>query len=122
MEELKRRMEVLLCTKPDAAIDESMREQTEVETKALSQKDRMANAGRRLISAAFSFLVEMFPREEETSQILRLTESIKARLSDSLNRNEDGKLQMTFTLPDESVLDDFARTIAKIVNTDLQNG
>ncbi|MFH1487957.1 MAG: DEAD/DEAH box helicase [Pseudomonadota bacterium] len=122
IEELKRRMEILLGRKPDAAIDESMREQTEVETKALAQKDRIADAGGRLLSAAFGFIGEMFPRKDETAQILQLTETIKARLSDCLDRNEDGKLQMTITLPDESVLDNFARTIAKMVDSGLQKG
>lgn len=44
MEELKRRLEVLLGTKADAPQDESLREQVEKETKILSRKERVSNA------------------------------------------------------------------------------
>ncbi len=121
IDELRRRMEVLLGKKPDAALDESLRERTESETRVLARKERIAEAGGELISAAFNFLGEMFPQGEETEQVARLTESFKNSLSGCLDKDQKGKLRLTVTLPDESALDNLARSIAKMVHIGSQD-
>jgi superfamily II DNA/RNA helicase len=122
VEELRRRMEVLIGEKPDAALDESMREQTKIDAGSLARRERVADAGGQLIGAAFNFISEMFPQKEETEQMAQLTETLKERLSDCLDRDETGKMRLTVTLPDESVLDNLARALAKVVNIGFQNG
>jgi len=116
MEELKRRLEVLLGTKPDAPADESLRKQVEEEAEILARKERVANAGGQLIGAAFAFIGEMFAGKEEPEQIVRLAETFKTRLSEGLEKGEDGKLTMKISLPDEGVLDNIAKSLARMMS------
>lgn len=121
IDELRRRLEVLIGEKPDAPIDISMREQKEKEVKALAKKERIADAGGQLIGAAFNFIGEMFPQGEETEQMAQLTEAFKERLSGCMDKDENGKITLSVTLPDESVLDNLAKSLAKMVNLNPGN-
>jgi hypothetical protein len=58
----------------------------------------------------------MFPKKEETEQSAQVAEMIKKGLSECLERGEDGRLKMTISLPDESVLDNMARSLARIID------
>jgi len=115
MEELKRRMEVLLGTRPDGAIDESQKAAVEREAERLALKERVASAGGQLLGAAFAFIGEMLPKKEETGETLHMAESLRTRLSECLEKDEKGRLKMTITLPDESVLDTLAKSLAQIL-------
>lgn len=57
MEELRRRLEVLLGAHPEAPRDESLRRDTEADT---ARRKRLALTGGQLLSAAFQFLGELF--------------------------------------------------------------
>jgi superfamily II DNA/RNA helicase len=115
MEELKRRLEVLLGTKPPASPDESLRAEVEREAERLARKERMASAGGQLLGAAFSFIGEMFSQKEETEQDTQLAETLKNRLSECLEREDDGRLKLTVSLPDESILDNLSKSLARIL-------
>ena len=117
MDELKKRLEILLGEKPDAAVDESMKEVVETEAAAFARKERISRAGGELLGAAFSFLGEMFPETEETDQTRQLTQAFQDRLAGCLDKGEDGELKMTITLPDESVLNKLAKSLARMVST-----
>jgi len=116
IDELKNRLEILLGAKPEAPPDESMRAEVEKEAEALARKDRLAEAGGQLLGAAFAFISEMLPEQEETAQTIRLAETFKSNLTGCLDKGEKGELRMTFTLPDASVLDNLAKSLAKIVS------
>jgi len=58
----------------------------------------------------------MFPGKEETEETLHLTASLKSRLNDCLEKDENGRLKMTINLPDESVLNHFAKSLAQILS------
>ena len=115
MEELKRRLEILLGAKPDAAEDVSMREQVEKEAEALARKEKIAAAGGKLVGAAFAFIGEMFSAREESEEMDRLAGAFKAKLSDCMEKADDGTLKMTISMPDESFLDNMARSLAQMV-------
>jgi superfamily II DNA or RNA helicase len=119
MEELKRRLEILLGTKPAAPEDESMRNAVEEETQKLAKKRKIADAGGQLVGAAFAFIGEMFAEKEESEKITRLTGAFKEKLSECLEKTEEGKLEMTISLPDEAFLDNMARSLAHMVGTTL---
>ena len=53
MEELKRRLEVLLGAKPEAPVDETQKADQEREAELLARRDRVAAAGGELLGAAF---------------------------------------------------------------------
>ena len=116
MEELKRRLEVLLGTKPDAPPDESLRMQVEKETEILARKERVANAGGQLIGAAFAFIGEMFAGTDASDQTIQMAETFKTRLSEGLEKGEDGKLTMKISFPDEGALDNLAKSLARMVS------
>jgi hypothetical protein len=46
-----------------------------------------------------------------------LAESLKSRLADCLEKDENGRLKMTITLPDESVLNNLAKSLAQILGS-----
>ena len=115
IDELKRRLEMLLGAPPDAALDESRKAEMEKETERLARKERMAMAGGQLLGAAFAFFGEMFPRGKETEQAVQMVDGFKRGLSECLEKGEDGRLKMTISLPDESVLTNMAETLARIM-------
>ena len=116
IDELKRRMEILIGTKPDAPEDESLREQVTKEAQELTRKERIENAGGKLVSAAFAFLGEMFSDREESEETYRLADTFKEKLFQCMEREETGKLKMTISLPDEKALDSLARSLAQMVS------
>ena len=120
IEELKRRLEVLLGTKPEAPIDESQKLETEREAEQLVKKERMADAGGQLIGAAFAFIGEMFSQKEAVSQDVHMQEILKQRLSECLEKDEKGQLKMTIKLPDEAFLDNMAKSLAQILGPSLR--
>ncbi|MDY6986822.1 MAG: DEAD/DEAH box helicase [Thermodesulfobacteriota bacterium] len=115
MEELKRRLEVLLGKKPDAPIDESRKDQVEAEAQQLLRRQKIADAGGQLLGAAFAFMGEVIAQKEETEQTRQMAAMFKNRLCDCLEKDENNKLKMTVTLPDESVLDNLAESLAQIL-------
>jgi SNF2 family DNA or RNA helicase len=117
LDELKNRLEILLGVKPDAPPDESLKEQVEREAQQLVRKEKIAKAGGQLLGAAFTFIGEMFPEKEETEQTIQLAETFKARLSECLEKGEDGELKMTITLPDQAILNNLAKSLARMANT-----
>ena len=117
MEELKRRLEVLLGTKPDAAIDESRKREVEKETERLARKEKVAAAGGQLLGAAFAFIGEIFSKNKETDESDQAVDLFTKRLSECVEKGEDGHLKMTITLPDESVLNAMAKSLAQVLGT-----
>ena len=116
MEELKRRLEILLGTKPEAPEDQSLKEQVQKETEELvARKERIASAGGQLVGAALSFLGEMLSGKEDTEKSLQFEEMLKERLSECMERGEDGSLRMSIALPDESALDTMSKSLAKMI-------
>ena len=115
MDELKGRLEVLLGAKPDAPVDESEAERQATQARQLARKEQVALAGGRLLGAAFSFLGELTPTVDKTEESLRMAESIKKRFSECMEKDEEGRLKLTVTLPDASALDDLANSLARML-------
>jgi len=115
VEELKRRMEILLGARPEAPEDESMKAEAEKSAAALIQKEKMAAAGGQLVQAAFSFIGEIFAGQVVDDRTDLLSRAFKTKLSECLEKAPDGRLQMTITLPDEAALDTMARSLAGIL-------
>jgi len=117
MDELKRRLEILLGTRPVAATDESQKAEVERDAQRMAQREKIASAGGQLLGAAFAFIGEMFPRKEETEEALHMAETLKNRLAECMEKDESGRLTMTVTLPDESVLNNMAKSLAQILGS-----
>ena len=117
MEEMKRRLEILLGTKPEAPEDENRKEQVKREAQQLLRKEKIAGAGGQLLGAAFAFMSEILPQKEETEQTIQMAETFKSRLHECMEKDENGNLKMTITLPDESVLDNLAKSLAQVIGS-----
>jgi hypothetical protein len=68
------------------------------------------------VGAAFAFIGEMFSTTEESEEMDRLAGAFRAKLSDCMEKADDGTLKMTISLPDESFLDNMARSLARMVS------
>jgi hypothetical protein len=120
IEELKRRLEILLGAKPDAPFDESLKAEAEKEAERLARKEKVAAAGGQLLGAAFAFIGEIFSQKEETEDTAQMADLFRKRLSECMEKGEDGRLKMTIALPDESVLNNMAKSLAQILGSGLK--
>ncbi len=114
IDELKRRLEVLLGAKPDAAVDESERDRQREAAERAARQERVAEAGGQLLAAAFTFLGQMLPKAEHASGG-DTARQLKARLDDCLERDERGRPRLTVTLPDDSALETLASSLATLL-------
>ena len=115
VEELRRRLEVLLGAKVHAPADESEKQRVQQEAERLGRRQRVAEAGGQLVAAAFSFLGEMLPQREPTDGAAALTGEFKARLDECVDRDEQGRPRLTVTLPSEVALENLARSLAAML-------
>ena len=115
MEELKRRLEVLLGARPEAEVDQSVKAEREAEVARTAQRERIAAAGGQLVGAAFSFLGEMIPAQRETEESKQMADLLRARLAECLEKDADGRMKLTVTLPNEAVLDNLATALSGLL-------
>jgi superfamily II DNA or RNA helicase len=115
IEELKRRLEVLLGARPDSAVDESERQRQREEAERLARRERVAEAGGQLVAAAFSFLGEILPQPGNGEEATPAARQLKTRLEECLTRDDQGRPQLAVTLPDDSSLDALARSLAVLL-------
>jgi superfamily II DNA or RNA helicase len=116
MEELKRRLEVLLGQKPAAAPDLAQKQQVEAETQSLAERrERLAAAGGQLLSAAFAFMGELLPPAPETPESRRVASEIEQRLAQCVEKDDKGALRLTVALPSADALKSLARSLATLL-------
>ena len=119
IDELKRRLEVLLGARPEASVDESQKVDREHEAERLVQREKVARAGGQLLGAAFTFLGEMIPSREETQESRELAGLFRSRLAECMEKDTQGQLMLTVTLPDASALDALAGSLARLLARDV---
>lgn len=114
MEDLKRRLEVILAPKI-AAVDESQQRRVEQEARQLAErKEKVSQASGSLVAAALSLAGELIgtsqssPREETVNQLA-------AKLNQCVERDEQGRPQLKITMPDEEALKGLAKTLAALL-------
>ncbi|MCF6314530.1 MAG: DEAD/DEAH box helicase [Verrucomicrobiales bacterium] len=118
MEELKRRLEVLLGQAPDMAIDESERQRVEKQAlELIARKEKVAAAGGELLSAAFGLLSEILPQSTVDEEVRKkTTAAVRENLSQCLETDDAGKTKLTVTLPDSGALDRLAEALGRLVS------
>ena len=116
MEELKRRLEVLLGAKPDAPVDESEKARQTRQAERLARREKVALAGGQLLGAALSFLSELLPPQEATDASRQMARAMKERLAECMETDDRGRLKLTVTLPDGSTLDSLADSLARLAS------
>jgi SNF2 family DNA or RNA helicase len=110
IDELKRRLEVLLGNVPDASLDASMLS----ETKATVRQQRVTDASSTLLSAVFGFINEILPEGDSEKQT-QLADQLTTQLEQNLTPAEDGSFELKLKLPDQQSLQQISATLAKII-------
>ena len=52
--------------------------------------------------------------KDESDEAAQLAGAFKTKLSDCLEKEDDGSLKMTISIPDETFLDNMARSLARM--------
>ena len=110
MDELKRRLEILLGAKPEAPVDESERAQRLQQTQDGDRRQRIAEAGGQLVAAAVRLLGELLPPPGDTP----IAALVRDQLAGALDTDAAGRPVLALTLPDREVLDGIARSLASL--------
>ena len=115
MEDLKRRLEVILAPK-EAAIDQSQQRRIEAETMRLAdRKEKVSQASGTLISAALTLAGELVGSTRQESPDDAKVTKLQERLSECVDRDEAGRPQLKITLADDHSLRDLAKTLATLL-------
>ena len=116
MEELRRRLEVLLGARPEAPLDESLRRDTEV---VAARREKLALTGGQLLNAAFQFLGELLPAPPASEASMAANTALAATLKQSLtglvDQDDRGRPRLTFALPDAAALDNLTHVLARLL-------
>jgi superfamily II DNA or RNA helicase len=121
IEELKKRMEVLLGARPAAPQDIRQAALTAAQTESLQRRDRVAAAGGQLLTAALGFLGELLPGPSaaggggDSAASSELVQQARQHLEQCIQRDEAGRLRLTVSLPDESALQTMAASLARVL-------
>jgi superfamily II DNA/RNA helicase len=122
IDELKRRLEVLIGEKPAAPIDETGATQVRAQGKARSET--VARAGGEMLGAAFRFIGELLGEaggsqsapgsQTVTSAGNQMRERMKALLSECMERTDDGGWRMSVKFADAAALDSLAEVLGRL--------
>jgi hypothetical protein len=112
VEEMKRRLEVLLGEPPRAAEDESGRRRLEEER--VERRARIESAGGELLGAAFGFIGELLGAESAPAADTALVERFREMLGECVERDPAGGLRMTVRLTDATALERLAGNLAAL--------
>ncbi len=117
IEELKRKLEVLLGSRPAAPEDVTSRETAERAVERFAgRRDRVAAAGGELLGAVFSFLGELVP-EDAPAPSPQLVADLRTNLVQCVDEDDQGRQRLTITLPDRGSLDNLVSSLARFIAT-----
>jgi SNF2 family DNA or RNA helicase len=122
IEELRRRLEVLLGAKPEAAIDESERLRKEREAAELDSVGRLAEASGKLLVGAFELLDALLPKVVDGASTAMLAQAIGAQLAETLRLDPAGRPTISVTLPSSAALGSLAQILARLGQMPLAPG
>lgn len=125
MDEMKRRLEILIGAKPEAPLDDSMLKGAFANiasnntslTAEIEHRQRVASAGGEMLGAVFNFLGELVS-QSPTSNIKpnqQVIEQVRNGLSSCVETDETGRQQLKVALPDEEALTNLATTLATLL-------
>jgi len=116
VEELRRRLEVLLGAKPEAPVDVTKREEVHHQAEQIVEhRDRMAAAGGEMLGAVFSFLGELVSHDGSQPPAEPLVSEVSNRLAECVEEDASGRQRLTITLPDRNALNSLAATLARLM-------
>jgi superfamily II DNA or RNA helicase len=116
VEELRRRLEVLLGARPEAPVDVTQQEEVARQTDQLAEhRSRVAAAGGEMLGAVFNFLGELVSRDQPQPPSEAVVAQVRNRLNECVEADPSGGQRLTVTLPDRTSLDHLAQTLARLL-------
>jgi len=116
IEELKRRLEVLLGSQGEAPEDVTSRERVERESERFAdRRERVAAAGGELLGAVFNFLGELVAEGNKPEPPQEVVSQLRERLDQCVEEDASGRTQLSVTLPDRGALDNLAQALARLM-------
>jgi len=106
MEELKRRLEVLLGAEEEAPADESQR------IAERERQERVAESCGKHLSAAFELCGDLLPAPELNREQQACAEEMKRQIGQCIETGEEGGLKLTVNLPNTDALHRLAESLA----------
>ncbi len=120
MEDLKRRLEVIMNPLP-AIIDESQQRRVDAEAEALAfnkRRESISVASGQLVTAALSLAGELIGNSNSATVVDETTvNSLTQSLSECIERDSEGRPQLTIRLADDAALRGLATTLARLLGT-----
>ncbi|MEM9589039.1 MAG: DEAD/DEAH box helicase, partial [Planctomycetota bacterium] len=118
MEDLRRRLEVLLHHPVAAPVDESQQQRVESEAQALAEakREKVSQASGQLISAALSLAGELIGGQDQTPPETAVVDKLTDSLSQCVERDDSGRPQLTIQLPNDDALKGLAKTLAQLLD------
>jgi superfamily II DNA/RNA helicase len=114
MEALKRRLERLIGNKPAAPVDQSQRDAVKDETHELTaRREKVASASGELLGAALNLVAQLL--DNGVAAAPETVSQISNNLAQCVERDEQGRPRLTFTLPNDESLAALAGTLAKLL-------
>lgn len=115
MDELKSRLEVLLGAIPEGYLDESQKRDKEAEAvRLVERREKMADAGGQMLTAAFGFLSQMLP-DTGSAPATETVAALRDQLSAAAETDDKGQKSLKINLPSEAALSQFAEALAKLM-------
>ncbi len=118
MEDLKRRLEIILQPPLAAPVDESQKRRVEAEAEALAatqRREKVSLASGQLVTAALSLAGELMSGDDSTSPNDEMVTKLTTSLSECIERDANGRPQLTISLADDTALRGLATTLAKLL-------
>jgi len=115
IEEMRRRLEVLLGAKPEAAPEDADKRQAIEAERQAARRERVAAAGGAMLGAAFEFLGELVRDQGGQAAPETLVTSLRDRFQECVEEDEAGRQRLTVTLPSRDALDNLAQTLARLL-------
>jgi hypothetical protein len=115
MEDLRRRLEVILEKRP-APVDESQQRRVEAEAIRLTaRREKVSAASGQLITAALSLAGELVGGDQDNPPPDQTVSRLTDRLGECVQRDSEGRPQLTISLPDDQALRGLATTLARLL-------
>ncbi|MEM9365450.1 MAG: DEAD/DEAH box helicase [Planctomycetota bacterium] len=117
MEDLKRRLEVILPPRLAAPVDESQQRRVEAEAARLAgekRREEIASAGGQLLSAALTLAGGLISDPAAQPDAAKV-DALEKKLGEAIERDEQGRPQLRVSLESDAALRGLATTLAKLL-------
>lgn len=113
---IRERLEKIIIPAPPAAIDESQKRMVLAETEQIEQRrQRVSAAGGQLLGAALQLVGELVNRPGQPEPDAAVVNDLASNLSQCVQRDSEGRPQLTISLDSDDALRSLAQTLAKLL-------